>query len=61
MTWTVVAAGAAAGVVFGYQWLQRARASAARGLEEAERVTEATRQTLGQAEQAIRTTRNAIS
>ncbi len=61
LSWTIAIAGAAAGAVFAYQWLQRARAGIDRGLEQAERVTEATRQTLEQTQQALHKTRTAIS
>jgi predicted negative regulator of RcsB-dependent stress response len=60
LIWSAVTAAIGAGAVFGYRWWQRARVSVASGLEQAERVTAATRQTLQQTEQALRQTRTAL-
>ncbi len=61
LIWTAGTAAAAAALVFMYRWVERARGSVARGLEQAERVTAATRQTLAETQQALRQTRRAIS
>lgn len=61
LTWTAVTAGAAAGMLLFYRWIQRGRAGLARGLEQAERVTDATRQSLEQTQRALRETRQVIS
>ncbi len=60
LIWTTVTAAVGAAAVFGYRWGQRARTSVANGLQQAERVTAATRQTLQETEQALRQTRTAL-
>ncbi len=61
LAWTALAVGATVGAVFAYRWVQQARAGISRGLEQAERVTEATRQTLAETQQALRQARQVIS
>ncbi|HSK11347.1 MAG TPA: hypothetical protein VK911_17315 [Vicinamibacterales bacterium] len=61
LLWTAVTAGAGVGAMFVFRWIQRARVGLAHGLEQAERVTAATRQSLEETERALSQARGTIS